>query len=181
MKRLLQPEQEEAQPERVVVVNTLTPEYGALYLTDYDGYEAGTIRPIVGGNLTEETDYLLPGIMPKDFRHCVENEDYGSEILFQPLPSLIDEMCLKDYKKDGKQIIVRVITNCMVIQKPKPAAFKEPDCVVRQHPAALAFERLNPKGFKKQTKKAPPILKDPNQYTFPFAQNDVKPIINKTA
>lgn len=171
-------------PENVVVVDSLTQEYGLLYLQADGNYGAGDIRPIYGGNNTEGSVYTN-GSTPKDWRSAVDTGDYENEVCFVPLPDLMEELIPEDYCRNGEPVMVRVITNCKVIQMPTSDPQPEPACRIIEHPAASEFQRVNPEGFKQQAATvAPQKPKKPDKgygtLKFPFAENDSL-TINQTA
>jgi len=158
MKRQLQPESEEARPVDVVVVASLTPAIGLMCIQPVDGYAAGTIRPVYGGNLAERSIYTN-GHTPKDWRSTVDSGDYENEVIIRHLPDLMEELVPEDYPNT----YALVLTDCKVIPMPTHTEPEVPTCRVIEHPA-VKFAKVQPKA-RKPKDIAPGTLP-----MFPFAE-----------
>lgn len=166
MRKSLQPE--EPHPAKTLVaVQNLIPEMGLLCLAPVDGYPAGTIRPVYGGNLTEETVYTN-GSTPPDWRMAVESGDFANEVILTYLPSCIEEIRPKDYPGTYQL----VVTDYKLIDQPEAEETEQPECRVIKHPAAPAAMDIAEAKYQKMkvcklAKKAAKN-KDPKQlYFFP--------------
>lgn len=102
-----------------VVVTSLTPALGLLVMQATDGHRPGEVLKLYGGYTSPfdgtQTVYT-DGTVPNDWRLAVEEEATCNEILFQPLPDLIEEINLQE--NPGTYEIQ--ITNCKVIPWPEP-------------------------------------------------------------
>ena len=138
----------------MIAVPSLTPTYGLLCLQPVDGYAAGTIRPVYGGNLNEGSVYTN-GVIPKDWRSTVDSGEYEAEVRLQPLPDTLEELNPADYPGCYQL----VITDAKVIPLPVPeVASPKRICKVRQHPAT--FELLQNTPAKTKAAKVLPLFPD---------------------
>lgn len=125
MKKALQP-QRVPQPQMVVAVPSLTPEY-ALWNT-----ATGEVKRVYGGNSCENSVYV-DGIMPKLFRMAAEDGSYEHEQIFAPLPDNIEEVVLAESPE-----CKLLITSYQLL--PAPEVKQEPVKMgkVIKHPAVFA-------------------------------------------
>lgn len=152
------------EPPVAIAVSSLTPALGLLCLQPTNGYPAGSILPVYGGNHYEGSVYV-PGTTPKDWRLANEEGDYGHEVLFRPLPELMEEIVLSE--NPGQYELV--VTECRVIPMPAFQAPEAPMCKVIQHPATFTAQRVE----KPASKRKPT---NPKQYTLPLYEDDVQPV-----
>lgn len=130
-----------------VVVPSLTPSFGLLVMQTTPEHRAGETLPLYGFYRSPydntETVYTS-GTVPNDWRIAIEEEATCNEILFRPLPDLIEEINMQE---NPGAYEIRV-TNCKIIEMPQPegrqiqftpatdAPFKPAgECRVIEHPA----------------------------------------------
>lgn len=173
MKEQLQPEQEEAQPERVVVVNTLRLNMGILFMEPVEDYPKGKVIACYGGYGSIR---YIPGHMPKDLRTAAMDEDYCNEVVFgQSLHNCIQEIDLDEYPPGAMKLVVM---DAEIIEAPSVEPVGEPQCKVIKHwasynvPANNDHQKARKQPHNSNTTNKP----GPNQiYFYPPAQNDVEP------
>lgn len=129
----------------VVAVQSLTPQFGLLCLQPVEGYAAGTIRPVYGGNLNQKTVYTN-GTTSKYQRMAADFEEYEHEQIdpVTGLPDYIEELNPKDYPGCYQL----VITNAKVMPVPVPSLTPKAVCRVVTHPATKARQQAPKSGGK---------------------------------
>jgi hypothetical protein len=123
--------------EMLAAIPAINLHIGLLNKVAIDGYPAGTIRPVYGGNLAEGSIYV-DGHVPKDWRMAVDTGDLDNEVFFLALPDRIEEIIPEDYPG----VFELVISEFKLIPKPENNEVEPLGGRVITHPAVFEA-RLN--------------------------------------